>query len=409
MRPGATAIFLLSMLILGSLAAASCGGRASAARSAAGDPPASLVEAASSAPAISAAAGGSVSVTDAGSPLAGARIDLPPGALSSDAPVTLDAGGDGALAMFPDLTIVRATSAATLAKPARVRIPYSAAFLAHWNVTDESQLGLYTQDADGLWGALVSSPDPTNNVVEAEVDTLTSWVVAPGWMLTAWQRRALMGDSFVPGARNVLLVHGWSSSPWDGCELQLAAAMRGVYDHVAVYAYPSALDIGENARWLRDAISARRPGASFDVIGFSEGGLIGRAAIEPGDWNGGRTIAGSVRNLVTIATPHDGLLPDAGPSLLSDLASSQMRAGSEFLRGLNQRPATGGVRYTTIAGNGWGDRTSDGLVGVDSALGRGVLGPARAIRLPLMHAPALGGAGMPCDARVYDAIASAVR
>ena len=272
-----------------------------------------------------------------------------------------------------------------------------------------AQLGLYTQDADGLWGALVSFPDPANNVVEAEVDRLTSWVVAPGWMLTAWQRRALMGDAFVPGARNVLLVHGWSSSPWDGCELQLAAAMHGAYDHVSVYAYPSALDIGENARWLRDALSARSPGTAFDVIGFSEGGLIGRAAIEPGDWNGGSTIAGSVRHLVTIATPHDGLLPDAGPSLLSDLASLQMRAGSEFLRGLNQHPDTGGVRYTTIAGNGWGDRTSDGLVGVDSALGSGVLAPARAITLPLMHAPTLGGAGMPCEARVYDAIASAVR
>ena len=408
-RSPAAAIFMLSVLALGSLAAASCGGRASeAARSAPGDPPRAPLEVAQPAPAhaasatITASLGGTIAVTDNTSPIAGASIDLPAGAVSTDATIAIDAGDDGAFPMFPDLIIVRATTTAPLVKPARIRIPYSEALLTHWNVTDERQLVLYTRDDDGLWGALTASVDPAHNVIEVNVDRLTSWVVAPGWMLTAWQRRALIGDAFAPAKRNVLLVHGWNSSPWDGCELQLAAALRQVYDNVAAYSYPSALDIGENAVWLRDAIAARYPGVAFDIVSFSEGGLVARAALEPGAWNGGQTIAASVRNLITIATPHLGVLPDAGPSLLSDTASSEMVAGSSFLRDLNLHPETGGVRYGLIAGAGW-RVTSDGLVGVDSALGRGTLVPFRTATLPSVHASG-GTGGMPCDQRVYDAI-----
>ena len=400
---------MLSALALGSFAAASCGGRASeAARSAPGDPPRAPLEVAQPEPAhaaaatISASLGGIIAVTDPASPIAGASIDLSPGAVGADTTVAIDAGDDGAFPMFPDLTIVRATARVPLLKPVHIRIPYSEALLAHWNVTDERQLVLYTRDDDGLWGALTGSVDPAHNVIEASVDRLTSWVVAPGWMLTAWQRRALIGGSLTPGKRNVLLVHGWNSSPWDGCELRLAAGLRETYDNVAAYAYPSALDIGENAVWLRDAIRTRYPGVAFDIVGFSEGGLVARAALEPGAWNGGQTIAASVRNLITIATPHLGVLPETGPSLLSDTASSEMVAGSSFLRDLNMHPETGGVRYGLIAGAGW-RVTSDGLVGVDSALGRGTLVPYRTATLPSVHASG-GTGGMPCDQRVYDAI-----
>ena len=409
---------MLALLAFGSPAAASCGGRASAARSVVTAPPLAPIELATAHAAsltISAATGGTIAVADTASPIAGASIDLPPGALSADATVTLDAATETALPMFPDLTIVRAASSATLARPARVRIPYSDALLSRWNITDERQLVLYALDDDGLWGALVSSPDPAHNVLEANADHLTSWVVAPGWMLTAWQRRALVGDAFAPGARNVLLIHGWNSSPWDGCELQLAAAMRGAYDNVAAYAYPSALDIGENAVWLRDAIAARYPGTTFDIIGFSEGGLVARAAAEPGAWNDGRTIAASVRNLITIATPHTGILPDAGPSLLGDLGGAEMRPGSTFLQALNAsssappttddpRPATG-VRYGLIAGGAWRDG-SDGLVTADSALARGIIPNARTATLPLVHATPTGAGGMPCDPHVYQTIRS---
>jgi hypothetical protein len=403
-RSRTAALLILSAL---TLAATSCGGSASAAASVPGEPPRASIEAAAAPGAsavIRAAAGGVVEVAAAESPLAGARVDLPPGALSADATVTIDAGDGSALGMFPDLTIVRAGAWATLDKPAHVRIPYSAALLAHWNITDQRQLVLYALDGDRLWGALVASIDPSHNVLEADVDRLTSWVVAPGWMLTAWQRRALVGDPFAPGARNVLLVHGWNSSPWDGCELELAAAMSGSYDHVLAYAYPSALDIGANADWLRKEIAARYPGVTFDIVGFSEGGLIGRAAVEPGAWNGGQTIAASVRNLITIATPHTGLLPDAGPSLLSDLGAAEMRPGSPFLRALNEHPGPNSVNYALIAGAGWRDAASDGLVSVESALGQGAVTAQRTAVLPLVHATPDGIGGMPCDPLVYNTI-----
>ena len=230
-------------------------------------------------------------------------------------------------------------------------------------------------------------------------------------MLTAWQSRTLIGDAFTAGARNVLLVHGWNSSPWGGCELQLAAAMRGSYDHVLAYAYPSVLDIGDNASWLRSEIVRRYPGVTFDIVGFSEGGLVARAAIEPGAWNGGQTISASVRNLVTIATPHTGILSDAGPSLLDDIGGSEMRPGSAFLRALNDHPDTGGVKYGFIAGAAWhaGSSTSDGLVSVDSALGTNAVTTQRAATLPLVHAVPAGDGGMPCDSHVYTTIKSWIR
>ena len=93
MRPAVVATLMLSMLALGSLAATSCGGRASAARSGSADPPLAPVEPAAVHAAsldVEAAVGGTIAVTDPTSPIDGARIELLPGALGADAAVTLD-------------------------------------------------------------------------------------------------------------------------------------------------------------------------------------------------------------------------------------------------------------------------------------------------------------------------------
>ncbi|MEX2246324.1 MAG: hypothetical protein WEC75_06525 [Dehalococcoidia bacterium] len=220
--------------------------------------------------------------------------------------------------------------------------------------------------------------------------------------LPGWQDRALLGRPFAPGERNVLVLHGWNGSPWDGCMLRLAEALAARYDNVLAYAYPSALDIESNATWLRDAIAERYPGVTFDVVAFSEGGLVARTAIEPGEWNGGRTIASHVRTLVTIGTPHDGLLADLPPSWLGDIASLQMRPGSTFLRELNAAPRPGNVRYALIAGDtGHG---SDGIVPVESALARTTLTPAATAVLPLPHTASPTTPHLPCDPAVYAAI-----
>jgi hypothetical protein len=307
--------------------------------------------------------------------------------------------------------VLRAEPATALVAPATLRIVYGSSFLAAWNVDDERSLALYEQDDDGLWRWIAATFDDARHTVTARVDRLATWAVAPGGLLAPWQQRQLIGAPFEAGHRNALIIHGWNASPWEACMLQLTAAVYGAgYDRVLAYAYPSALDIAANGAWLRDEIAGRYPGVDFDVIAFSEGGLVARTAIEPGRWNAGRTIGASVRNLLTIATPHLGLVEGLPPSFLGDVAAEQMRAGSPFLRELNEAPDQGGTRYHFIAGDGAADGMSDGTVGVSSALARGLLRAQHAATLPLGHAPFYGAPGaMPCDPRVYELIGAWLR
>ena len=310
--------------------------------------------------------------------------------------------------LFPRLPVMRVAASVPLESPVEITFPYDAAFLDEFGVGDESVLGLYQRGDDGLWASVHARVDTAGRVLRARVEAPGTWVIAPGWLLKPWQRHGLVGQLGAAG-KTALVIHGWNASPWDACQLALMAGLSRAYGRVVAYAYPSALDINESARWLRDEITANYPDATFNVIGFSEGGLVARAAIEPGAWNGGQTIAASVRHLITIATPHTGLVAGLGPSVLGDIAAAQMHPGSELLRALNASPPGVATRYFAIAGDGAGDRVSDTLVSVDSALGRGVLAPEGMAVLPLLHAATYGGGpGMPCDPRVYDTIADRV-
>lgn len=338
-----------------------------------------------------------------------AAIHLPPHALRKDTPITIAPPDTPELAMFPDLPVLRVTPPQRLDGVALIRIPYTDEFLHRYNVVSPRALVLYELIDDGLWAIVPSSLLPDEHMVVASVDRLTTWAVAPAGLLSAWQEHDIIGQTLAPDARNVLVLHGWNSSPWDGCTYELIGALSSDYDRVAAYVYPSVLDIASNARWLREFIQQRYPGVTFDVVAFSEGGLVARAAIEPDAWNGGDTMPG-VRNLITIATPHEGLLPDALPSLLGDVAAAQMHAGSTFLRALNAGPHQGAARYLLIAGSGGAGGSSDGLVPLDSALARGALDPAGTATLPLVHARFYGAsAAMPCDPRVYAQIAAWAR
>jgi hypothetical protein len=153
---------------------------------------------------------------------------------------------------------------------------------------------------------------------------------------------------------------------------------------------------------LRDELRRAHAGAHFDVVGFSEGGLIARAAVEAGAWNDGDALAGA-RRVFLIATPNLGLPPDVPPSPMGDVASKQMAPGSEFLRALNAG-SVDASRYYAIAGDAIHGE-SDGVVGVESALGVGVLRAAGSAVVGLPHSAGWGsGAWMPCDAAVYEAI-----
>jgi hypothetical protein len=305
-------------------------------------------------------------------------------------------------ALYPQMIVARAAPEGRLASPATVTLPYSVQLLDAWAI-DETQLGVFARQPDGTWFWSPASIDPEAKTATFETLELGTWVVGPSWVMKPWQQRAIIGAAPAPYGRNVLVIHGWNGEPWERCQLELMQALSQGYDNVAAVAYPSGLDIRDNAAWLRGEIEQRWGETSFDVVAFSEGGLLARAAIEPRSWNGNRTIAAKIGRLVTIATPHLGVASGAAVSVLGDVAAEQMQAGSEFLRELN-----GGVMvsvpYEVIAGDlGNG---SDGVVPVESALGRGVLTPSEATVLELAHSPSASRArGMPCDKAVYEAIA----
>jgi triacylglycerol lipase len=82
---------------------------------------------------------------------------------------------------------------------------------------------------------------------------------------------------------------------------------------------------------------------SLDVIGYSEGGLIGRHYVQR---LGGST---RVRHLITLATPHRGTPLAYLGYLFTRMASlRQMTPNSSFLRGLPDDQFPGSTRLTSI-------------------------------------------------------------
>jgi hypothetical protein len=304
--------------------------------------------------------------------------------------------------VFPQLTVIRAVRDRPLASPAVLLLPYSDDLVADWNIQDEHTLGVFTDDGTGTWSWSPANVDANTNTVYVGVESGEAWAAGPPWMMRAWQRRVIMGEDFVAGERNVLVIHGWNSDPWEGCMLDLMAGIAPLYDNVAAMAYPSALDIAANGNWLREQIEQRWPDTSIDIIGFSEGGLVARAAIEPHTWNGSGSLSARVGRLVTIATPHTGVLPEAKFSVLNDEAARQMRHGSALLRELNTHTSHAGVRYEFIGGDTGAGH--DGIVPLPSAFGRGTLAPDETVTLTLPHSAVGGSRGLPCDTAVYDAI-----
>ncbi len=319
-----------------------------------------------------------------------------------DSAVTL--AKETAPALYPQLIVISASSTGALQARATLTLPYSEALVRDWQIDDETRLGVFERGSDGTWRWSPALVNPATNTVVLEVDALAAWTVGPSWMMKPWQQRSILGADFDNGERNVLVLHGWNGEPWDPCQLDLMAGLAPYYDNIAAVAYPSALDIIDNGNWLRREIERRWPTVPFDMVAFSEGGLVARAAIEPHTWNGNDVIRANIGRLVTIATPHLGIANDAPLLVLNDKAATQMRQDSSFLRELNTVPLlSGAARYQFIAGNLWGE--SDSIVSTDSALALGVLRADRSAVLPLNHSPSATVArGMPCDPSVYEAI-----
>lgn len=235
--------------------------------------------------------------------------------------------------------------------------------------------------------------------------------------------RSFTPNGFMPEERNLLILHGWIGTlpPMDGCLGQLIGALRPIYDNVVGCQYPSGEDIGANSAWLRDELDRQCPSCRFDIVGYSEGGVLARYATEQSGGFGER-----VDNLVTIATPHEGfdkahMIAETLSRLFCPvnpdyIALQQMRPGSSFLSSLNDpdRPNRA-KRYRVIAGvkilpSGLA-LDNDGVVPILSALGSGVISVSTgdaAILWGVVHSKSVSGradaASMPCDGQVYEVL-----
>src|SRR5690348_1395561 len=102
---------------------------------------------------------------------------------------------------------------------------------------------------------------------------------------------------FRPGEENILVVHGFDSSADD--MLGVVQFARTQCANVITYSYPSGINIDALGRQLYNMLSERlalegQPSTRFDIVAYSEGGLVSRVAIEPGPLNGGRAFGRQV-------------------------------------------------------------------------------------------------------------------
>ncbi|MDP8986758.1 MAG: hypothetical protein M3N11_00180, partial [Actinomycetota bacterium] len=131
---------------------------------------------------------------------------------------------------------------------------------------------------------------------------------------------------------------------------------------------------GRRLRALLDAIGDGHPGVPVDVIAHSQGGVVARLALGPGDE---RSDAGPtpVANLVTLGSPHHGADVATANALLgtttsgtlaqavtdwasegrvdgSSEAAGQLAETSTLMSELRHRPLPEGTRVTSVAASG---------------------------------------------------------
>ena len=369
---------------------------------------------------IDASLGGVIEVINPTDPSFGAKLTVPPGALETDMVLSISSVINPAL-ILPEVVVTEFEPDLSFRVPAILQLTYTDAFLSMYGIEDESLLTIISIDeATGIWEPSAENRvDPVNNIILAEITHLSSWsIVSKSWLTTRQKRDLIQPDPFVMGERNVLFIHGFNGSPGDDCMSEVINVLEGLYDHVAAYQYPSALSIEKNAKWLADEISRQFPDGNFDIVGYSEGGLVARTLIEQNQFQD------RVDNLVTIATPHKGILEATALSLLPLPAIAgpgasipidvlrtmfpavfQQMYGSEFLRNLNAAYKPGHTEYHTIAGTDKAGSDTDGVVKVNSAHGTDIFTPAQSETIPnISHSQNTGSPSswMPCDQRVYD-------
>lgn len=176
-----------------------------------------------------------------------------------------------------------------------------------------------------------------------------------------------MGD---PLARPLVVLGGWRTPHWTCATLARRLAMQT--DSGAGGALPvsffTAHRIEDAAERAASAILERWPAPEggrleVDAVGISMGGIVGRllAAMCAGAIRSPNGTAPPIRvvRLFTIGTPHRGAR--LARLIAPDPAARQMRAGSDFLRRLDEALPASGLEVIPYA------RLHDGMVGARNA------------------------------------------
>lgn len=153
------------------------------------------------------------------------------------------------------------------------------------------------------------------------------------------------------GRRPVLLLHGFLATPLTLSSLTTQLRRLGYCAQVVplggLFGRFNTLPIEEVSRVIADHVEQLVQTHRYehiDVVGHSEGGLIGRYYVQK---LGG---AHRVRHLVTLGTPHHGTFWAYAGYLLGRVVPSlpQMAPGSPLLRALTDDTFPRGVRLTSI-------------------------------------------------------------
>jgi pimeloyl-ACP methyl ester carboxylesterase len=235
------------------------------------------------------------------------------------------------------------------------------------------------------------------------------------------------------GGKLLVLAHGSSmnETQWTRLGHDHGAELAASLGYVPVYLrYNSGLHISTNGRQFSELLERLVaawpvPASELSIVGHSMGGLVARSACHAAEASGARW-RGLLRNLVCIGSPHQGAMLEKSGNLLEVLLGvsrysaplgrlgrlrsagvTDMRFGNvvdedwngrdRFAPGKDPRGALAlpaGVRCYAIAGTrsarptqptrAAGRLLGDGLVSVDSALGRH-RDPARTLPFPREH------------------------
>jgi pimeloyl-ACP methyl ester carboxylesterase len=222
---------------------------------------------------------------------------------------------------------------------------------------------------------LAYTPAPAMAAQGPDATTKPNTISIPNLEASHQERKMLRftEHGFRANEANGLFIHGWNQKPRDMEVKTFLNTMQRLYKNVAVYQYPSAEHIQANAEALRAFFGNLDRNLKFDIVAYSEGGLVARYLIEQ------LGLGEHVENLLTIATPHRGFSHWWCPAIQDGI--SDMQEWSGFLQKINLGPirhdhtlyfAVAG-RVTSSGWDGFSSRdlsTGDGVVTIDSALAR---------------------------------------